>query len=176
MQRFAISAVLCFCALALVTPLRAQDAAPDDKPAPETINEVVAAVYATISGPAGERDWAFFRTLFTEDAKMMAMRRTPEGESVGRPMSVDDYIERAGAFFGENPFYEREIARTGEMFGSVAHCFSTYASYRDPDGEPFDRGINSIQLARFGTTWKVVSIVWDSESPTNPIPAKYLPE
>ena len=73
-------------------------------------------------------------------------------------------------------FFEKEIARTTERFGNVVHAFSTYESRRAAsDPTPFMRGINSIQLFTDGKRWYVVTIFWESESPANPIPAKYLP-
>lgn len=44
------------------------------------------------------------------------------------------------------------------------------------DPAPFARGINSIPLLNDGTRWWVVTVFWDSEGPTNPIPARYLPK
>jgi len=60
-------------------------------------------------------------------------------------------------------------------FGNVVHAFSTYESRRaQADAQPFARGINSIQLYHDGTRWWVMTLMWDSERPDNPIPAKYL--
>jgi hypothetical protein len=36
------------------------------------------------------------------------------------------------------------------------------------------RGINSIQLWNDGKRWWIVNIFWQSETPDNPIPEKYL--
>ena len=47
-------------------------------------------------------------------------------------------------------------------------------SRRTPEAEPFARGINSFQLMNDGTRWWVVSIMWDSERPDNPIPDRYI--
>ena len=47
-----------------------------------------------------------------------------------------------------NGFFEHEISRTVETFGSISQVFSTYESRRRADDEkPFARGINSIQLS-----------------------------
>jgi hypothetical protein len=53
---------------------------------------------------------------------------------------------------------------------------STYSSSTTPDGEPYDRGINSIQLTWDGERWWIVSWIFDSERPGNPIPPEFLPE
>jgi hypothetical protein len=65
---------------------------------------------------------------------------------------------RAESRFEKNVFYESEVARRLETFGNIAHAFSTYESRHAP-------GENS---------WKVMTILWDSERPDNPIPEKYL--
>ena len=42
------------------------------------------------------------------------------------------------------------------------------------DAQPFQRGVNSFQLWFDGTRWYVVSIFWEPETPSNPIPAELL--
>jgi len=72
-------------------------------------------------------------------------------------------------------FHEREIAQGTETFGGIAHVWSTYESrYSVDDPEPFSRGINSFQLVRFENRWRVVTIFWDVERPSQSIPDEYL--
>jgi hypothetical protein len=53
--------------------------------------------------------------------------------------------------------------------------FSTYESkHKVDDKTPFARGINSFQLYNDGKRWWVLTIFWESETPENPIPQKYL--
>jgi hypothetical protein len=137
---------------------------------------IIAALYAAISGPAGQkRDWERFRPLFIPDARLIVARPPrPEGPQPPRVMTVEQYIAGSGAL--ENGFFEREISRISETFGGVTHRFSTYESRRRAeDPAPFTRGINSIQLLNDGTRWWIVTVFWDSERSNNPIPAKYLP-
>jgi hypothetical protein len=140
----------------------------------DSIDSITKAVYDVISGPAGPRDWARFRSLFADGARLIAIRIT-----AGRPapsvMTVDDYAKNAGANFEKNAFYEAEAARRVESFGNIAHVFSTYESRRAPGEKPFARGINSFQLVKDGGAWKVMTILWDSEREGSPIPEKYLP-
>jgi len=137
---------------------------------PDPIDATVQALYQVISGPAGTRDWARFRTLFAEGARLIAMR--PAGPAVLTP---EDYIQRAGANFAKAGFYESEIARRVEAYGAIAHVFSTYEGRHAPGEKPFVRGINSFQLVRTADGWKVLTILWDAERPDQPIPPKYLP-
>jgi hypothetical protein len=139
----------------------------------DSVDSLVRAVYDVISGPAGTRDWARFRSLFAEGARLIPVRATAEG---ARPsvLTVEDYVKRAGANFEKAGFYESEAARRVEAFGNIAQVFSTYESRHEPGEKPFARGINSFQVVKDGNAWKVVTILWDSEREGNPIPDQYL--
>jgi hypothetical protein len=126
-----------------------------------------------ISGPAGTRDWARFRSLFADGARLIPMRGTADG-AAAQVMSPDDYAKRAGDNFEKKAFFESERARRVETFGSIAHVFSTYESRRAPGERPFARGINSFQLVKQGGSWKVITILWDAEKDSTPLPEKYL--
>ena len=139
----------------------------------DSIESVTHAVYGVISGPAGTRDWARFRSLFAEGGRLIAIR-TVAGVSTPAVMTPDEYAQRAGANFAKNAFYESEVARRVETFGNIAHVFSTYESRRAPNEKPFARGINSFQFVRDANGWKVITILWDSEREGNPMPEKYL--
>lgn len=142
----------------------------------ESIDAIMKALYDVISGPAGEaRNWNRMRTLFLPEAKMIATGTTPTGEIVKRVMTVEDYITRNGPVLEKNGFFEQEIYRKQEVYGRIAHCFSTYAAKRTAtDKEPFMRGINSIQLYNDGKRWWILSIFWQSESKDVPLPKEYL--
>jgi hypothetical protein len=139
----------------------------------DSIESVTRAVYDVISGPAGPRDWARFRAMFADGGRLIAIRTTA-GVSTPTVMTPGEYSQRAGANFLKNAFFEAEVAHRVETFGSIAHVFSTYESRRAPGEKPFARGINSFQLIRDATGWKVITILWDSEREGNPIPDKYL--
>jgi hypothetical protein len=149
-------------------------AAPADVSSPDAI---IAALYDVISGPAGAtRDWNRMRSLFVPDARLIPTGVRPDGTRAHRIMSVEDYIRTSGPVLERDGFFEIETHRATEQFGNILHAFSTYESRRSPDdAQPFMRGINSIQLFHDGTRWWVVNVLWDSERPDNPIPAKYLP-
>ncbi len=106
---------------------------------------IVTALYDSISGPAGDRDWDRFRSLFIPEAQLIASFKKKDGTLGYKAMTVQGYIDGAGKYFKEHAFYEREVSRKVETFGSITHIFSTYESRETPDGKPFERGINSIQ-------------------------------
>lgn len=142
-----------------------------------SIESIIAALYAVISGPpGGNRDWDRFRSLFTTGARLIVAAPSPEGRVPSRSMTVEEYVIAADPFLKRDGFWEREIARRVERYGNVAHVFSTYESrVTTADSPPFSRGINSIQLVTNGERWWVVTILWDFERPGNEIPAEYLP-
>ena len=151
----------------------AHDAKPADVTSPDAI---MAATYDVISGPAGqERDWDRMRSLFYPGARLIRTEAKKEGGLHAAILTVDDFIERAGNYFKKNGFYEREIARRAERWGSLMQVFSTYESRHDPkDPAPFARGINSFQLFFDGTRWWILTIYWADESTQTPLPPEFL--
>lgn len=143
-----------------------------------SLDAIMSALYASISGDAGEkRDWDRFHYLFIDEARLMPSSKNKEGEIGYRIMSPQEYVEGSGAWLEENGFHEVEIHRTVETYGSLVHLFSTYESYRaKTDEEPFMRGINSIQLMNDGDRWWILHIYWLGETEDNPLPAQYLPK
>lgn len=165
-------ATLALLALSAV-PLPAQEADPADV---SSIDGIMAAVYDVISGPAGQaRNWDRWRSLFMDGARLIPVGRAQDGSVRHRVMTPEEYVTGSGPVLERDGFYEQEIGRVQESFGQISHLFSSYESRRTPgDAEPFARGINSFQLFNDGTRWWVVSIMWDSERPGNPIPARYI--
>ena len=143
-----------------------------DAVSPEAI---VAALYEVISGPAGQpRDWDRFRGLFAAGARLVPAAPRRDG-SAPVALSPDDYVTRTSDTFSKSGFFEREVSRTADGFGTIRHVLSTYESRRAAaDEKPFARGINSIQLMQHGGRWWIVTVMWDQERPDSPIPAKYL--
>lgn len=141
-----------------------------------TPDAIIAALYNTISGPAGElRNWDRFRTLFLPEARLMATGKRPDGMMGKRIMVVEDYIKVSGPFLEKDGFFENEISRKTDQYGSVVQLFSTYESRRNiKEEKPFMRGINSIQLWFDGKRWWILTVFWQAESEDNPIPEKYL--
>ncbi|MHA6723641.1 nuclear transport factor 2 family protein [Sphingomonas sp. RS2018] len=134
------------------------------------IDALIGRVYAVISGPAGPRDWNALKALFVPEARLV-----PVGGKGALVLDIQGYIDRAGPMMAKEGFYESEVARRVERYGNIAHVFSTYESRHAPGEKPFARGINSIQLVFTPNGWRVLHIVWQGETPTLPIPGRYLP-
>jgi hypothetical protein len=145
---------------------------PDGK----SIDTIIAALYDVISGPAGKkRDWDRFRALFWKDGRMQATVKGRDNALRLITILPDEYAQRSGPYLEKEGFFEKEIARRQEQYGSIAHVFSTYESlHKADDKKPFERGINSIQLFNDGQRWWVLSVYWQGEGAGVPLPAKYL--
>ena len=144
-------------------------------PRPDDVNSldsILKAIYDVISGPAGDRDWNRFRSLFVPEARLTSATRIDGGPV--RLFDVDGYVRGAGGYFKTHAFYERAIANRIQKFGNIAQVFSSYASRTAPNERPVARGLNSIQLFNDGTRWWVLSILWDEETPTNPLPPELV--
>jgi hypothetical protein len=161
MRGFALAAIV----LMSVAPARPADT--------DSVDSVVRAVYDVISGPQGPRDWTRFKALFADGARLISIRMA-NGSPSPFVMTPDEFAERSGANAAKSAFYEAPVTQRVEMFGNIAHVFSTYESRRAPGEKPLARGINSFQLVRPGGNWKVMTILWDSEREGSPIPEKYL--
>jgi hypothetical protein len=164
--------------LAIPRPVLAQqEAAPAPAPPPaadpadvESIDAIIAALYDVISGPAGARDWDRFLSLFAPRATLSPMAPRADGSMPVRVIAPEEYVQFSGAYFQENPFYEREAGRELEQFGNVANAMSFYESRNAPEEEPFTRGVNTITLLHDGSRWYVLSIAWDEVREGLPAP------
>ena len=144
----------------------------------QTLDSTLVTLYGVISGEKGEeRNWELFKFLFKPNAKLIPSGENREGKTGLRYMSPDDYIESSGNWLVGNGFFENEIHRTVQTFGSLTQVFSTYESFHSKnESEPFMRGINSIQLLNDGKRWWIVNIYWTQETKENPIPSPFLPK
>lgn len=145
---------------------------PDDVASPDAI---IKAMYETISGPAGKRNWQRERSLFLPGANLIPIGKRVHGGGALRVMTVDEWIEDVTPYLSENDFWETEVMRHMDRFGNLIQAFSTYEARAHRDGPALARGINSIQLVYYEKRWWVANMVWDNESRENPIPDEYTP-
>lgn len=128
-----------------------------------TLDGILHASYEVLSGPAGKaRDWERYRSLFIDGGRMIVVVAVAGEKPRARQLTVEDYIQRVEPIFAVEDFWERETSRQTETFGRVAHVLSMYESLRDPNGPPFERGANSMQLFYDDSRWWVVSIMWNT--------------
>lgn len=113
------------------------------------------------------------RNLFLENSRMI--NTDPE---ISVNMTVDEFIDsfnEARTVGGLKQFEEREIVHRTEIFGRVAHRFSTYEARFDVKSpEPAAVGINSIQFVKTDDGWKISAMCWFNQKESIRIPEKYL--
>ena len=176
-------------AAALLTPVlhaeppSVQTAPAATCPSTATLDDLIKAIDAAVSGPASQ-DRTCFRALFLPDARLIPIRIAPDGTATPRILTVDDWInlvaKRGGAVLSEH-----QIKVKAETWDHMAHLWSTYETRVTPDGNPssgkvtegqtMDRGINSIQAIFDGKQWHIIQIIWQAQTPANLVPEKYLP-
>ena len=146
---------------------RAEDVASPDA--------IIKAMYETISGPAGKRNWQRERSLFLPGARLIPIGKRIHGQGGLEVLSLEEWIEQVSPFFAENDFWETEVMRHMDRFGNLIQAFSTYEARHSQEGPSIGRGINSIQLLFHNKRWWIASVMWDNESKENPIPEEFLP-
>lgn len=156
------------------TEVRKADIKPraDDVASPDAI---IKAMYETISGPAGKRNWQRERSLYLPGARLIPIGKRIHRESALRVMSLEEWIEDVAPYLAENDFWEAEVMRHMDRYGNMIQAFSTYEARNQKDGPAIARGINSIQLVFHDKRWWIASVMWDNETRQNPIPEEFTP-
>jgi hypothetical protein len=142
-------------------------------PSAKTLDDLVKALDEAVSGPT-DKDRTCMRQLLIPEARLIPVSKGKDGSIAPHILSLDDWIARVKAS-GRKEFYEVQVKYPTDVYGHVAHLWSTYEVRPTPEGKPDIRGINSIQAYFNGSEWKVVEILWQAETPEEPIPSKYLP-
>ena len=198
------SLIWCLLAAGLVLNVDAQQSAPAGAPAPpplvgtiaahpdwpaaenpsevDTVDHLVASLYDVISGPAGQRDWNRFRSLFVPDGRIgvvvpesSATKDAPAHKGDAVFLSPDMYAQRDDPYFKTHGFFERSIANRVEEFGNLVQVWSTYESRNaKADSQPFTRGINSIQIVHARGRFWIAGVLFDDERAGLTLPEKYL--
>ena len=138
-------------------------AAAQDLPRPEdvaTVDGIIRAYYEVVSGPAGEsQDRVRDESLHHPAAWVAIAGVDAAGTPVVNVMTLADYHGDGSP--RSEPFYEWETDRRTQRSGNMLHVWSSYASARTPDGEPFDTGVNSITLFHDGSRWWIMGWMFD---------------
>ncbi len=139
-----------------------------------SIDGIITALYDVISGPAGQRDWERFSSLYKEQATMGAMSETGDGTLRYVSMTPDQYIDRNDEYFKKNGFWEEEIARDVFRFGEIATVHTSFKIKSDKDGKVTRRGVNTVQLVFDQGRWWITNVTWNNERGDNKIPEQLL--
>jgi hypothetical protein len=139
----------------------------------KSIDGVIKALYEVISGEGNEpRNWDRFRNLFGKDARLVPTYKDSTGNYNYRILTPEEYITRFSA--RKMGFYEWELSRKTEEYGTIAQVFTTYATKQTKDGPITNRGINSIQLLKDKNRYYILHIFWCGEDSGFSLPEKYL--
>ena len=140
-----------------------------------SVDAIIAAYYSATAGePNQPREWDRFRSLFLPEGRLFAARARGDGPAGAMVLPPDDFVNMNRKYLEKGGLVEREIGRRAESFGTITQVWSTFESRRSKDApQPYARGINSFQLLNGGDRWWIVTVFWDHERDTNPIPAKY---
>ena len=129
-----------------------------------TIDQLMTALYSTISGPPGGQDFELSRRLQHPDVRLVRTRLDEAGRPVALSFSGDDYEANAKGLLAAIPFYEVETERRVVRFGNIAQVFSAYEARTAPEGgELIKRGMNCAHLFNDGTRWWLMHMIWDDE-------------
>ena len=129
-----------------------------------TIDALMTALYASISGPPGGQDFELSRRLQHPEVRLVRTRLDEAGKPVALSFSGDEYEANARALLAGMPFYEVETERRTVRFGNVAQIISAYEARTAPHGgELIKRGMNCAHLFNDGARWWLMHMIWDDE-------------
>ena len=135
----------------------------------ELLSHTLQSMYRVISFAEGdEPDWDGMKQVFAPNARLTRITpdRVEHFDLASFQLMAQEMLD-LGIYTG---FYEHEVARRTEVFGSLAHVLSIYETKRDAMAAGYlGRGVNSIQLLWAGDSWRVLSLLWDEETSTNPL-------
>jgi hypothetical protein len=131
----------------------------------DALDRTLREMYTIISfSEGGEPDWQGMKKVFHPQARFT--RITPEGIDYFDLQSFQTMAVEMLDCGVYTAFFEEEIARRAQIFGSLAHVLSAYETKRSPDAAScLARGVNSIQLLWEGSSWRVLSLLWDEATP-----------
>lgn len=138
--------------------------------AEDTPEQAVSTLWSALSNdPGASADLAALKRIFHEDAVIFG-GRYKEGVPVVRRSTAEDFLkpyERAG----EKGFYECEVSRVMQVYDRFAVAYSVVESRTGKAAKAPDFvGVNSVQLYKVGSQWRILSLYYHVEKKGLPIP------
>lgn len=139
----------------------------------DPLASVIDRLWVALSNDPGKAaDVQTLRTLFHPQARIHGISM-----KTGTPQLKIQTVEEFLAQFvdpGADGFYEREVHRSTERYEDLAQVFSTVESRKVRTApEPDAVGVNSLQLYRENGEWRILTLYYQLEKKTAPIPAHY---
>lgn len=138
----------------------------------QELDALTAAFFRAVSFREGEKPaYSDLYTLFIESAYLIKnSATTPEISTVRQFIEPRQRMVDTGELLR---FEEVETAEITEIFGNVAHRFSTYAKEGISMGTPIAaRGVISTQFIMTPEGWRISCMAWDDERPGLTIPER----
>lgn len=134
---------------------------------------VIEDYFKLLSGSGGKRDWDKFRNLFLPSAQLNAVGINEKGENQFYPVTLDEYIHHVDEYIKTNSYFVREVKREVTFYYSrMANIISVYEASNELEGEIIDRGFISFQLVLDNERWRIVNVLWNSETEADKIPGE----
>jgi hypothetical protein len=137
------------------------------------LEQAISCLWAALSNAPGEAaDVATLRALFHPEARIFGVNPRRDGGQL-QLQSLESFLANFSRPSPEG-FYEREIYRSVEVYGSLAQVFCTVESRTTLEAAtPSAVGVNSIQLYWNAGAWQIMSLYYHLETEAEPIPARY---
>ncbi len=134
---------------------------------------LVTRFFATVSFEPGSRpDYEAIRTLFIDEG--ILVKNISDIPDVS---NLDGFIRPRQAMVDSGQlteFFEAERTNVTEVFGKVAHRFSSYEKRGVTNGVAAEAlGMVSTQFIMTPAGWRISAMVWDDEGPGQVIPDRY---
>lgn len=134
-----------------------------------TPEQAVSTQWSALSNdPGASADLAALKRIFHEDAVVFG-GRYKDGVPVVRRSTAEDFLkpyERVS----EKGFYECEVSRVMQTYDRFAVAYSIVESRTDKNATAPDFvGVNSVQLYKMGSQWRILSLYYHVEKQGLPI-------
>lgn len=139
----------------------------------DSLPDLIAAFFRAVSfQPGGKPPYDELYQLFIENG--LLIKNDPSGPEIS---TLSRFIKPRLEMVSSGrltSFREVELSGITEMFGSVAHRFSTYEKSGTLDGAAFNtRGMISTQFIMTASGWKISAMAWEDERRGLAIPERY---
>jgi len=140
-----------------------------------TLDGIMKAYYDVVTVKKGEKpSYERDSLLHFGNVQVGWVHRSQNGKMVFKYVSLKEFHRLSDNGAAAQGFYEKELSRKVEKFGSLYHVWSTYESRTTSTGPIIERGINSIELFYDGTRFWILGWFFNAERKDNPIPPQYL--
>ncbi len=127
-----------------------------------TLENLMAAMYRSVSGPERGLDNELQRLVFAPDARLTRTGKNDDGSVWRQDMNLDEYEADTREFLAATDFYEIETAQQVMYSAPFAYLLSEYVAKANPAAdEVILEGVNSVQCLFDGARWWVTQLTWN---------------